>query len=115
MRGYPDWFYQLGQGELFGVPTQLWLLGVAATRTLSEELLNVLARLRELKVASRTSSWSLPPRMDVAQIRERSDVLREMLDAGQIGIVGGMYDVASGAVEFHGEPGPAVGARVPVR
>ncbi|HXT07508.1 MAG TPA: ABC transporter permease [Roseiarcus sp.] len=27
VRGYPDWFYVLGQGEVFGVPTQLWILG----------------------------------------------------------------------------------------
>ena len=26
VRGYPDWFYVLGQGQVFGVPTQLWLL-----------------------------------------------------------------------------------------
>ena len=26
VRGYPDWFFQLGQGEVMGVPTQLWLL-----------------------------------------------------------------------------------------
>ncbi|WP_191058089.1 ABC transporter permease [Geminicoccus harenae] len=26
VRGYPDWFFGLGQGELWGVPTQLWLL-----------------------------------------------------------------------------------------
>jgi len=26
VRGYPDWFYRLGQGELAGIPTQLWLL-----------------------------------------------------------------------------------------
>jgi len=26
VRGYPDWFFTLGQGELLGVPTQLWLL-----------------------------------------------------------------------------------------
>ena len=25
-RGYPDWFYQLGQGNFLGVPTQLWVL-----------------------------------------------------------------------------------------
>jgi rhamnose transport system permease protein len=25
-RGYPDWFFQLGQGEFLGVPTQLWVL-----------------------------------------------------------------------------------------
>ncbi len=26
VRGYPDWFFVLGQGEVLGVPTQLWLL-----------------------------------------------------------------------------------------
>jgi len=29
VRGYPDWFFQLGQGEFMGVPTQLWILSVA--------------------------------------------------------------------------------------
>ena len=38
---------------------------------LSEELLNLLAKLQELKVASRTSSWSLPEDIDVAAIRKR--------------------------------------------
>jgi rhamnose transport system permease protein len=40
VRGYPDWFFTLGQGEAWGVPTQLWLLatavllfGVALART----------------------------------------------------------------------------------
>jgi rhamnose transport system permease protein len=28
-RGYPEWFYQLGQGQVLGVPTQVWLLVVA--------------------------------------------------------------------------------------
>ena len=28
-RGYPEWFFQLGQGEFMGIPTQLWLLIVA--------------------------------------------------------------------------------------
>jgi rhamnose transport system permease protein len=27
VRGYPEWFYGLGQGEVLGVPTQLWVLG----------------------------------------------------------------------------------------
>jgi rhamnose transport system permease protein len=27
VRGYPDWFYVLGQGDVFGVPAQLWILG----------------------------------------------------------------------------------------
>ena len=27
VRGFPDWFFVLGQGEVLGVPTQLWILG----------------------------------------------------------------------------------------
>ena len=30
VRGYPEWFYVLGQGEVLGVPTQLWLLALVA-------------------------------------------------------------------------------------
>ncbi len=40
VRGYPEWFYELGQGDVFGVPTQLLILivlaviaGVALDRT----------------------------------------------------------------------------------
>ena len=40
VRGYPEWFYFVGQSDLFGVPTQLWLLllaiivaGIALDRT----------------------------------------------------------------------------------
>jgi rhamnose transport system permease protein len=29
VRGYPEWFFVLGQGELLGVPTQLWILLVS--------------------------------------------------------------------------------------
>jgi rhamnose transport system permease protein len=29
VRGYPEWFFQLGQGEVLGVPSQLWILVVA--------------------------------------------------------------------------------------
>jgi len=29
VRGYPEWFYGLGQGALFGVPSQLWVLLIA--------------------------------------------------------------------------------------
>lgn len=29
VRGYPEWFFQMGQGEVFGVPTQLWFLLIA--------------------------------------------------------------------------------------
>jgi carbonic anhydrase len=35
------------------------------------------------------------------QIRERSPVLREMIDNGQIGLVGGMYDLSTGEVHFY--------------
>ena len=30
VRGYPDWFYILGQGQVAGVPTQLWIFGLVA-------------------------------------------------------------------------------------
>jgi carbonic anhydrase len=35
------------------------------------------------------------------QIRERSPILREMIDNGQIGLVGGMYDLSTGEVHFY--------------
>jgi len=37
----------------------------------------------------------------VKEILERSPILKEMVDAGEIGIVGAMYDVTSGKVEFY--------------
>jgi carbonic anhydrase len=40
-------------------------------------------------------------RLVMQQIRERSPILREMLDKGQIGLVGGMYDLSTGKVEFY--------------
>ncbi|MEJ6782751.1 ABC transporter permease [Aminobacter sp. Piv2-1] len=30
VRGYPEWFYVLGQQDVLGVPTQLWILFLAA-------------------------------------------------------------------------------------
>ncbi len=30
VRGYPEWFYRLGQGDVAGIPTQVWLLVLAA-------------------------------------------------------------------------------------
>jgi rhamnose transport system permease protein len=30
VRGYPEWFFVLGQGELWGLPTQLWILFAVA-------------------------------------------------------------------------------------
>lgn len=41
---------------------------------LSEELLNILSRIKELKVASRTSSWSLPDNVTSDMVRERLKV-----------------------------------------
>ena len=29
VRGYPEWFFVFGQGEVLGVPFQLWILGAA--------------------------------------------------------------------------------------
>jgi len=40
-------------------------------------------------------------RLVMQEIRERSPVLREMLDKGQIGLVGGMYDLSTGEVHFY--------------
>jgi carbonic anhydrase len=40
-------------------------------------------------------------RLVMQQIRERSPILREMLDSGQIGLVGGMYDLSTGEVHFY--------------
>lgn len=39
-------------------------------------------------------------RLVMAQIRERSPILREMLDQGQISLVGGMYDLSTGEIHF---------------
>jgi carbonic anhydrase len=39
-------------------------------------------------------------RLVMKEIRERSPILREMIDKGQIGLVGGMYDLATGEVHF---------------
>lgn len=39
-------------------------------------------------------------RMNVAGVTERSSVLREMAEAGEITVVGAMYDVASGKVSM---------------
>jgi carbonic anhydrase len=39
-------------------------------------------------------------RLVMQQIRERSPILREMIDGGQVGIAGGMYDLSTGEVHF---------------
>jgi len=40
-------------------------------------------------------------RLVMKEIRERSPILREMLDKGEIGLVGGMYDMSNGKVQFY--------------
>ena len=40
----------------------------------------------------------------VQEILERSEILRELVQSGQVGIAGGMYDVGSGQVEFFEVP-----------
>jgi carbonic anhydrase len=42
-------------------------------------------------------------RLVMKQIRERSPVLREMLEQGKINLVGGMYDLTTGEVHFYGQ------------
>jgi carbonic anhydrase len=42
-------------------------------------------------------------RLVMQQVREQSPILREMLDAGSIGLAGGMYDLATGTVQFYSQ------------
>jgi len=39
--------------------------------------------------------------LTMQKLRDRSVVLREMLDKGEIGMVGAMYDVSTGKVTFY--------------
>jgi len=39
-------------------------------------------------------------RLVMEEIHDRSPILREMLDKGEIGLVGGMYDLSTGEVHF---------------
>jgi carbonic anhydrase len=39
----------------------------------------------------------------IENIKKQSPVLNEMLENGEIGIVGAMYDVSTGSVEFYGD------------
>jgi carbonic anhydrase len=40
-------------------------------------------------------------RLVMKEIRDRSPILRDMLDKGQIALVGGMYDLSTGKVQFY--------------
>jgi carbonic anhydrase len=42
--------------------------------------------------------------LTIQEIKDKSPVLKEMLEDGSVGIAGGMYDVASGEVEFYHKP-----------
>ena len=37
----------------------------------------------------------------IKQIRQRSPILREMMDKNEIRVVGGMYDISTGKVQFY--------------
>jgi carbonic anhydrase len=39
-------------------------------------------------------------RLSMQQLRERSPILRSMIDEGKIGLAGGMYDLSTGEVHF---------------
>ena len=39
--------------------------------------------------------------LTMQKLRDRSIVLREMIDSGEIGLVGAMYDIATGEVTFY--------------
>lgn len=41
--------------------------------------------------------------LTVQQIREKSHLLAELADSGEIAIVGGMYDIETGKVQFFDE------------
>jgi carbonic anhydrase len=34
------------------------------------------------------------------QVREHSPILREMIDQGRVGLVGGMYELSTGKIQF---------------
>lgn len=46
---------------------------------------------------------SINVKRTVHAIVERSPILKEMIEQGQIGIVGGMHDITSGEVTFYGD------------
>ena len=37
----------------------------------------------------------------VQEVLRQSDIIRELVDAGEVGIIGAMYDVTTGSVEFY--------------
>ena len=42
-------------------------------------------------------------RLGMKEIREKSPVLKEMIDSGKVGLAGGMYDLATGKVAFYAD------------
>ena len=42
-------------------------------------------------------------RLSMKEIREKSPVLKEAIDSGAVGMVGGMYDLATGTVTFYAD------------
>jgi carbonic anhydrase len=43
-------------------------------------------------------------RRAMQEVRERSPALRDLIQGGQIAVVGGVYDVESGKVDFLDDP-----------
>lgn len=41
------------------------------------------------------------PQLIIQKLRDRRVVLREIIDKGEIGLVGAMYDVSTGKVVFY--------------
>lgn len=46
---------------------------------------------------------SINVKLTVKAIMERSPILKEMIESGQIGIVGGVHDITTGQVEFYAD------------
>jgi carbonic anhydrase len=84
------------------------------------ELGKLTGLLDKIKPAAATVSESVQPRTSkndefvqkvaeanvrlvMRQIRQQSPILREMIEAGSIGLEGGMYDLATGEVKFFEE------------
>ena len=42
-------------------------------------------------------------RLSMREIREKSAIVREALDSGKVGLVGGMYDIDTGKIVFHAD------------
>jgi len=60
---------------------------------------NQLRNSKDLEFVDKVAEANV--RLVMQQIRERSPILRELLEKGQIGLVGGMYDLSTGRIRFY--------------